>query len=136
MIYLLDVNALLALSVLRHEFHERMTDWISQLTRNEIPELATCSITELGFVRVLCQAEKGRFSVSQARELLHLLKSDKTAHYTFIVDGHDISHLPDWVKSPNQTTDGHLVELAKANGARLSTLDEKIKGAFLIPQSR
>jgi len=47
--------------------------------------------------------------------------------------GNDISSLPQWAKSPAQTTDGHLVELAKAHSAVLATLDEGIPGAFLIP---
>jgi hypothetical protein len=44
-----------------------------------------------------------------------------------------ISTLPSWVKSPAQTTDGHLLQLAKANGAVLATLDAGIPGAYLIP---
>jgi hypothetical protein len=49
------------------------------------------------------------------------------------MDRNDISSLPKWVKSPAQTTDGHLLQLAIANGAVLATLDEGIPGAFLIP---
>jgi len=136
MTYLLDVNSLLALGVLHHEFHERVADWVARLAKKGIPDLATCSITELGFVRVLSQAQQYRFSVTQARELLLLLKASESIHCAFISDGHDISHLPKWVKSPKQTTDGHLVELAKANGAQLATLDGKIPGSFLVPPSR
>jgi hypothetical protein len=52
---------------------------------------------------------------------------------TFLPDGHDISHLPAWVKTPKQTTDGHLLQLARANEAVLATLDEKIPSAYSIP---
>jgi hypothetical protein len=134
--YLLDVNSLLALGVLHHEFHGRVAAWVARQAKKGIPDLATCSITELGFVRVLSQAQQYRFSVIQARELLLLLKASESIHCAFIPDGHDISHLPKWVKSPKQTTDGHLMELARANGAQLATLDGKIPGSFLIPQSR
>jgi predicted nucleic acid-binding protein len=134
--YLLDVNSLLALGVLHHEFHERVATWVIRLARKGLPNLATCSITELGFVRVLGQAQQYRFSVLQARELLLQLKANETIRCSFISDGQDISHLPRWVKSPKQTTDGHLAELARANGAQLATLDGKIPGSFLIPQSR
>jgi uncharacterized protein len=134
--YLLDVNSLLALGVLHHEFHERVAAWVARLAKKGIPELATCSITELGFVRVLSQAQQFRFSVVQARELLLLLKAAKVIRCKFIPDGHDVSHLPKWVRSPKQITDGHLVELARANGAQLATLDQKIPGSFLIPSSR
>jgi predicted nucleic acid-binding protein len=134
--YLLDVNALLALGVLDHEFHQRMATWVDRLARRGPPELATCSITELGFVRVLGQAQQYRISILEARELLLQLKTSERIRCTFIVDGHDISHLPKWVKSPKQTTDGHLLELAKANKAQLATLDGRIPGVLFIPQGR
>jgi uncharacterized protein len=134
--YLLDVNSLLALAVLEHEFHSRVATWVGRLSAQGTPELATCSITELGFVRVLGQAQQYRSSVMQARELLLELKNSKEIQCAFIPDNHDIRHLPKWVRSPKQTTDGHLVELAKANEAVLATLDRRIPGAFVIPQSR
>jgi predicted nucleic acid-binding protein len=131
--YLLDVNALVALGFIHHEFHNRMTAWIQA---ERFPPLATCSITELGFVRVLAQAPEYGFSVAQARTLLLRLKKTPRLAHTFIADGHDISHLPNWVKAPKQTTDGHLLQLAQANGSILATLDEKIPGAYVIPQKR
>lgn len=134
--YLLDVNSLLALGVLNHEFHSRVVGWVDRLATKSIPELATCSITELGFVRVLGQAEQYGSSVTQARELLLRLKNSKWISCTFIPDFNDITHLPKWVRSPKQTTDGHLVELAKTNEAVLATLDRRIPGAIVIPQSR
>jgi hypothetical protein len=56
--------------------------------------------------------------------------------FTFIPDGQDISHLPRWVKTAKQTTDGHLAQLAGANSAVLATLDRRIPQAFLIPMER
>jgi predicted nucleic acid-binding protein len=134
--YLLDVNALLALAVLEHEFHPRVANWVERLATRGAPELATCSITELGFVRVLGQAQQHGSSVAQARELLLRLKDNKGIRCTFIADDRDISYLPEWVRTPKQTTDGHLAELAKANGAVLATLDRQIRGAFVIPPRR
>jgi hypothetical protein len=99
-----------------------------------LPPLATCSITELGFVRVLAQAPGYGLTVAQARTLLLRLKKTSALSLSFIPDGHDISHLPTWVKTPKQTTDGHLVQLASGNGAVLSTLYERIPGAYVIPQ--
>ena len=128
--YLLDVNALVALGFSQHEFHERMAAW---LQAEQFPQLATCSITELGFVRVLAQAPAYGFTVVQARSLLLRLKKSRIVTFTFLPDGHDISHLPAWVKTPKQTTDGHLLQLARANEAVLATLDEKIPGAYSVP---
>jgi predicted nucleic acid-binding protein len=128
--YLLDVNALVALGFIHHEFHDRVAAWIKT---QQFPELATCSITELGFVRVLSQAHAYGFTIVQARTALLRLKSAKVLTFSFITDAHDISHLPAWVNSPRQTTDGHLVELARVSGAILATLDEKVPGSYRIP---
>lgn len=131
MIYLLDVNALVALGFINHEFHPRVARWVRS---NGSAQLASCSITELGFLRVLAQAPAYGFTVAQARSLLLRLKEARTCSLTFIPDGRDVSHLPGWVKAPKQITDGHLSDLAKANGALLATLDESILGSYLIPK--
>jgi predicted nucleic acid-binding protein len=134
--YLLDVNSLLALVVYEHEFHVRVATWVERLSAAGVPELATCSITELGFVRVLGQAQQYGSSVTQARELLLKVKNSKAVHWNFISDDRDVSHLPRWVRTPKQTTDGHLADLAVANKAVLATLDRQIPHAFVIPPSR
>lgn len=61
------------------------------------------------------------------------LKAWSALPLEFVPDGIDVSVMPKWVKTPAQITDGHLVQLASANGAVLATLDEGIPGAFLIP---
>jgi hypothetical protein len=53
MTYLLDLNAAVALELINHEFRRRLASWIQS---QNSPNLASCSITELGFVRVLTQA--------------------------------------------------------------------------------
>ena len=131
MIYLLDVNALVALGFINHEFHPRIARWVRSTGSSQ---LASCSITELGFVRVLAQAPAYGFTVAQARTLLLRLKEGRISRLTFIPDGHDVSHLPGWVKAPKQITDGHLSKLASAKGAVLATLDENIPESYLIPK--
>src|SRR5579863_8863536 len=134
--YLLDVNTLIALVVLEHEFHARVAGWVKRLRASGGPDLATCSMTELGFVRVLGQAQQYGLSIAQARELLLKVKNSDGMRWIFIPDDRDISRLPRWVRTPRQTTDGHLADLARANEAVLATLDRRIPGAFVIPQSR
>lgn len=134
--FLLDVNALVALAVIEHEFHERVALWVRSLAVRGSAELATCSITELGFLRVLAQAPQYEFTVVQAKDLLARLKSAEAIRFTFVSDDHDLSRLPGWVKTAKQSTDGHLTELARANGAVLATLDSHIPGAHLIPSIR
>ncbi|HEX4426706.1 MAG TPA: hypothetical protein VH079_15005 [Terriglobales bacterium] len=141
MIYLLDMNALVALGFINHEFHDRVASWVQSLqiqsqkirSQNSL-SLASCSITELGFVRVLAQAAAYGFTVTQARTLLLRLKQVRTLPLVFIPDEHDVSQLPSWVMAPRQITDGHLSKLATANSAVLATLDENIPGSYLIPR--
>ena len=69
--YMLDVNALVALAFINHQFHGRLASWVQS---QDSPNLVSCSITELGFVRVLAQAPAYGFSVTQARTLLLRLR--------------------------------------------------------------
>lgn len=132
MIYLLDVNTLVALGFQQHEFHQRMALWVR---RAQPTTLATCSITELGFVRVLSQAAAYGLPMAQVRAMLLRLKESASPRFTFVSDTHDVSHLPAWVKTAGQITDGHLAQLAKAHSAILATLDRSIPGGFLVPDS-
>jgi len=131
--YLLDVNALVALGFLEHEFHERVAWWLSSLGKGARYAIVTCPITELGFVRVLSQAPQYGLTVAQSRRLLTRLRGQSAVPFEFIADDHDVSRLPAWVKTARQTTDGHLAELAQAHGCLLATLDERIPSAFVIP---
>jgi predicted nucleic acid-binding protein len=128
--YLLDVNALIAFGVTQHQFHQRVVDWIHSQRGSTF---LTSSVTEIGFVRVVASVAMYDLKVPQARMLLLGMKSNTAQPLTFLSDANDISALPEWAKSPAQTTDGHLVQLASANRAVLATLDEGIPGAFLIP---
>jgi len=131
--YLLDVNALVALAVIQHEFHGRMAAWIRRMSSKGEGRLATCAITELGFIRVLAQVPQYGASVSLARDLLRRLKNEAGLDVTFLADTLDASRLPGWVRSAKQITDGHLVQLARAGGAVLATLDKRLPAAYRIP---
>jgi predicted nucleic acid-binding protein len=130
MIYLLDVNALVALGFAHHEFHDRVARWVRAKDRSS---LATCSITELGFIRVVAQIPGSGLTIAQARTTLLRIKQAAVPKFSFIPDDHDVSHLPSWVKTPKHTTDGHLAKLASSNSSVLATLDSRIPGAYLIP---
>src|SRR5207249_10346600 len=71
--YLLDVNALIALGITTHEFHQRVDAWIATLD-SPAARLATCAVTELAFVRIVPQLPGLGASVAQAKELLRRLK--------------------------------------------------------------
>jgi predicted nucleic acid-binding protein len=131
--YLLDVNALVALGFLEHEFHGRVVSWLLGLRKGKRYAMLTCPITELGFVRVLSQAPQYGLTVVQSRTLLTRLKQQRAVPFEFLADDHDVARLPAWVKTARQTTDGHLAELAQAHGCVLATLDERIPSALIIP---
>jgi len=125
MSYLLDVNALIALGYKKHEFHQRVNLWAKG------KNLLTCSISEIGFVRVLSGLPEAEITTALCRQLLTQMKPDWKMQ--LLPDHRAAETLPDWVRSPRQVTDGHLLDLAQANKAQLATTDAEIPGAFLIP---
>jgi len=127
--YLLDVNALLALAHMSHAMHDRAQAWVARLSRAD--RLATCAITELGFVRVGPQARLSP-DVAASAGLLAALKQCRHPPFVVLSDALGAADLPVWVKTPGQTTDGHLLALAGAHGARLATFDAGIPGAVPI----
>ncbi|MEN9470501.1 MAG: hypothetical protein RL630_2234 [Verrucomicrobiota bacterium] len=125
MSYLLDVNVLIAMGYKKHEFHQRVTLWAKG------KNLHTCSISELGFVRVLSGLPEAEVTVALCCQLLMQMKIDWKIN--FLPDLRSAETLPDWVRTPRQVTDGHLLDLAQANRIQLATTDAGIPGAFLIP---
>lgn len=100
-------------------------------TLRRADKLATCAITELGFVRIAPQAGLSP-DVSHSKEILARLKRSRRPAFVLLPDGLGADGLPAWVKTPAQTTDGHLLALAGACSARLATFDEGIPGGVLI----
>ena len=131
MTWLLDVNVLIAALVAAHEHHDRVSSWLAALPAAD--RLATCSITELGFVRVLNQAPDLRVPVKESVQLLTRFRANRRRVVARLPDDHGASDLPHWVKAGRQITDGHLAGLAVRHGARLATLDNGIPGAIVIP---
>ena len=131
--YLLEINALIAYGVTDHDFHSRVSSWAKSLAARHVTEFATSPITQLGFVRILAQVPAYGITLNKARDLLLQVKQTSPIKFSFISDNHDMTHLPSWVKTAKHTTDGHLAQLAKANGAILATLDENIPDSFIIP---
>jgi predicted nucleic acid-binding protein len=127
----LDVNGLIATLVAAHEHHDRVSSWLAALPAAD--RLATCSITELGFVRVLFQAPHLRVPVRESIRLLTRFRGNRRRVVIQLPDDHGASNLPRWVKTGRQITDGHLAGLAVRHGARLATLDNGIPGAVVIP---
>ena len=94
--------------------------------------LATCSITELGFVRIAPQARLSP-DVSSACALLTQMRGSTRPPFVRLVDDLGADSLPSWADTSGATTDGHLSALAARRAARLVTLDEGIPDSLLIP---
>ena len=92
---------------------------------------ATCAITELGFVRVSVQAGL-QPDVATATKALAALKASSPVPIELWPDDLGVDKLPRYVKKPTQLTDGHLLELARVNGAQFVTLDSDIPEAMLV----
>ncbi len=129
--WLLDVNALIALAHQGHADHSRAIRWFASLP-NSTSGLATCPITELGFVRVSVQAGFEN-TIPDAAETLHGLKNSSRIPFELIPNSLGAERLPSWVCGAKQVTDGHLLELAREFSMDLATLDKGIPGACLIP---
>jgi uncharacterized protein len=123
---LLDVNVLLALFDPLHIHHSAVRNWYAT---GSAP-VATCALTELGFVRI-CSHPRYPNPVDhpeQALALLRALHSDARHEFWF-----DTLSLADPVfqahpfKSHRETTDRYLLRLAVDRGAKLLTLDTAMR---------
>jgi len=128
--YLFDINVLLALAHQSHSDHHKAGLWFRSVTP-VATEYCTCSITELGFIRVSVQAGL-QPDIASAQKTLSALKQSSKIPFRILPDALDGSVMPRHVKSPPQLTDGHLLELARTFQASLVTLDKGIPGALLI----
>jgi predicted nucleic acid-binding protein len=128
--YLLDVNTLIALAHTGHALHAKATNWYASVSTSA-RGFHTCSITELGFVRVSVNTGL-QPDVETAKQALDALKSSSSVRFELIADHHGAAQLPAFVKKAQVITDGHLLELARKNAMQLVTLDQRIPKALYI----
>ena len=129
--FLADVNLLVALGHTGHVHHARATNWLMSLSSGE-DSLATCSITEVGFVRISVQAGL-QPDVAAARSAFSKMKRSSPIRIELLADAVGVDRMPAYVKKPSQLTDGHLLELAHRSNAAMATLDAGIPGSVLVP---
>jgi predicted nucleic acid-binding protein len=127
--FLLDCDALIALGHSGHIHHPKINSFF---TAHPGPaRFLTTPISELAFIRIGIQA-KYFSSVAHAQTALALLHQSSAGRIAFLADDLGAAILPAYVTDPRDTTDGHLLALAKRHGAKLVTLDTRIPGAELI----
>lgn len=116
MSYLLDVNVILASRWQTHTDHLAVCAWLDAQ-----PEFHTTPITELGFMRVsLSPAYSANWNDAH-RSLSSLLARPS---HRFLRD--DVSATDSPETGYKDTTDSHLVCLAKRHGLKLATLDNAL----------
>ncbi len=131
--HLLDVSVLVAWGWADHVDHVRTVTWIAAAKKQRTTVLLSSAIPQLGFVRVSVQRTGGKVAVRLASETLAEMLASLGEHHSFLADDRAARDFPAWCQSAGRTTDAHLLHLAEAHGARLSTLDTSIPGAFLVP---
>jgi len=128
--YLLDVNSLIALAHTGHALHGKAAGWYCSVA-SSARGFHTCSITELGFVRVSVNTGL-QPDIEAAKQALDALKASSSIRFEILADDLGAAQLPAFVKKPQDITDGHLLGLARKNSMQLVTLDQKIPKALFI----
>lgn len=127
---LLDVNLLIALAWPSHVHHEAAHRWFA-----DVGIFATCTVTQLGFVRVSSNRAvlADAVSVQAARAVLAGIVA--MPQHELWTDDLDFSRDPTvdglTLVGHRQVTDAFLLALAARHGGRLATLDGGI--AALAP---
>jgi predicted nucleic acid-binding protein len=115
--WLLDDNVLLGCGWKSHAENVALLGWLLQTS-----EWATCPMTESGFMRIsMSPAYQAAFD--DARKSLATLRA--LQGHCFVADDVDAAALPK-LTSYKDTTDAHLVTLAKRHGLKLATLDASL----------
>lgn len=124
MVALLDVNLLVALAWPNHVHHTQAHAWFSARTPRD---WATCSIVELGFVRVSSNARAVPAAVSPQEAAALLQRITALPGHQFWADDIRFAEAPEVARSRvighQQVTDAHLVALAVRRGGCLATFD-------------
>ncbi|MBL8241699.1 MAG: PIN domain-containing protein [Bryobacterales bacterium] len=129
MIWLLDVNVLLALVDPQNLHHDRAHGWLA--SQADGVNWASCALTENGFCRLLSStAYPGSRPPGEAASALAGLREGLGRHSFWpcdlsFADGTRF----EWnlVQGAKQLTDLYLVALAVEHGGRLVTFDQRIR---------
>jgi predicted nucleic acid-binding protein len=127
---LLDISVLLALAWPNHIFHTPAIGWIETEKAGGTIRIATSPITQLGFVRVSMNAKGFAQDFENAFDLFNVLISRPEFEHEFWPDDISLLSIGQSARSnlgSAQLTDFYLLNLAKARGGKLVTLDKGIK---------
>jgi len=114
--YLLDVNFLIAAILDSHAQHEAADKWLGGKS------MATCPLSETGFLRIVTHPKIYGVSMPVAREAL----SDFISRHEPLFVPDDLNALKSSAQNSAQVTDFYLADLALAHGMKLATFDTDI----------
>jgi predicted nucleic acid-binding protein len=122
-IYLLDVNTLIAAIWQDHEDQPRVEAWLQGR------QTATCSISELGFLRI-SSGDTFPFRAEPEPCRVALSEFIRKHRSRFVPD--DFPPRIIEAQSSRQFTDLYLAELAEKNRMKLATLDRRISHRAVV----
>lgn len=134
MIYLLDGNVLVAMSLSGHPHHERVHHWLANLKKSD--RIATCPLTEGTLLRLHMRFSNDPSSAA-AWDMLAAIQ--KHPQHIFWADNFSYQKVPsDRLTKHAQISDAWLAELARRKKSMAATLDNEFSilhgdAALLIP---
>lgn len=136
MIFLLDVNVLIALVDPAHVQHDQAHDWFARVGHRAF---ATCPLTENGLVRIVGHPKYPNSPGPPSGVLQSLIAIRGMAGHKFWPDDISIADeaffASDLLSSHSRVTDSYLLALAHANGGRLATMDQRL-ATEVVPGGR
>lgn len=127
MIFLLDVNVLIALAWPEHSAHALVQRWFARVGSRG---WATCPFTEAGFVRILSNPAFSGHALAPVEAVEALRVSARHANYHFWSDDIGFEQatqaFKERITGHQQVTDAYLLGLAMHKRGKLATLDGAI----------
>jgi toxin-antitoxin system PIN domain toxin len=125
---LLDLNILTALLWPAHEHHDVAHRWFGARTH---PRWATCSVTQLGFVRIVSNPVFSRDALSPVEALALLAENLTHADHEFWTDSVPlpaaVKGMEAGLQGHRQLTDAYLLALAHRRKGVLATFDRGLR---------
>jgi toxin-antitoxin system PIN domain toxin len=131
-IYLLDVNLLIALCDDHHTHHDAASAWFES---EKVRRWATCPLTQNGFVRITSKSNYPGGHGTVSEQLKTLAELCRLPHHVFWPDEISLLRTQIWtgidLVNPSHLTDLYLLALAVERGGKLATLDRRIPAHFI-----
>jgi toxin-antitoxin system PIN domain toxin len=117
--HLLDINVLLAAIWQQHPHFTKADAWLVGR------QVATCPLTELGFLRISTNKRALNANMAASRQLLEAFLQKHKAEFIPA----DLPALKSSARKSEALTDHYLADLASSKGMKFATFDTGIKHA-------